>query len=117
MKDERGTLGKYRHPAHTTCYLRNGPKMQIEHSEFQDQLVRGLSHRMNNILTLFHGYLGLLMDDRNLDPITRAGLNKIRDGARAATDLMERTHAISRPASSVRREVNLADFFHQLAPT
>jgi len=35
--------------------------MQIQHSEFQDQLVRGIAHRMNNILTLFHGYLGLLL--------------------------------------------------------
>ena len=41
--------------------------MQIEHSEFQDQLVRGLAHRMNNILTLFHGYLGLLLDNKKLD--------------------------------------------------
>lgn len=91
--------------------------MQIVQSDFQDQLVRGLSHRMNNILSLFHGYLGLLMDDRKLDPVSREGLNKIRDGARAASDLMERTSAISRPVSNVRREVNLADFFRQLAPT
>jgi signal transduction histidine kinase len=91
--------------------------MQIVLSDFQDQLVRGLSHRMNNILSLFHGYLGLLMDDRKLDPVSREGLKKIRDGARAASELMERTNAISRPASAVRREVNLADFFRQLAPT
>ena len=56
--------------------------MQIEHSEFQDQLVRGLAHRMNNILTLFHGYLGLLMDNQKLDKETRDGLSKIKDGAR-----------------------------------
>ena len=45
--------------------------MQILTSDFQDQLVRGLSHRMNNILSLFHGYLGLLMDDQKLDPVAR----------------------------------------------
>jgi len=90
--------------------------MQIVQSDFQDQLVRGLSHRMNNILSLFHGYLGLLMDDRKLDPIAREGLNRIREGARAATDLMVRTNAISRPTSNARRELNPADFFRQLAP-
>src|SRR6478752_4020024 len=62
--------------------------MQIEHSEFQDQLVRGLAHRMNNILTLFHGYLGLLMDNQKLDKETREGLAKIKEGARAASEIV-----------------------------
>ncbi len=44
----------------------SGSPMQIIQSEFQDQLVRGLSHRMNNILTLFHGYLGLLLESEHL---------------------------------------------------
>ena len=79
--------------------------------------MRGLSHRMNNILSLFHGYLGLLMDDVKLDAVAREGLKKIREGARAATDLMERTNAVSRPLGSVEREVSLADLLRQLAPT
>ena len=91
--------------------------MQLVLSDFQDQLVRGLTHRMNNILSVFHGYLGLLMEDRKLDSITRAGLNKIRDGARDATDLIERVNAVSRPAGSVPREIDLAAFFRQMAPT
>ena len=91
--------------------------MQLILSDFQDQLVRGLTHRMNNILSVFHGYLGLLMEDRNLDSITRAGLNKIRDGARNATDLIERVNAVSRPAGSVPREIDIATFFRQMAPT
>lgn len=72
---------------------------------------------MNNILSLFHGYLGLLMEDVKLNPVTKEGLKKIREGARAATDLMERTNAVSRPIGSVQREVNVADLFRQLAPT
>ena len=78
--------------------------------------MRGLSHRMNNILSLFHGYLGLLMDDVKLDAVAKEGLKKIREGARAATDLMERTNAVSRPLGSVEREVSLADLLRQLAP-
>jgi two-component system cell cycle sensor histidine kinase/response regulator CckA len=91
--------------------------MQLIFSDFQDQLVRGLSHRMNNILSLFHGYLGLLMDDRKLTPVLSEGLTRIRDGARDATDLMERITAMSRPASSTPREVDPAAFFRQLEPT
>ena len=70
--------------------------MQIEYSEFQDELVRGLAHRMNNILTLFQGYLGLLLDNEKLDKPTLEGLAKIQAGARAASDLMDRTHALVR---------------------
>ena len=91
--------------------------MQIEHSEFQDQLVRGLAHRMNNILTLFHGYLGLLMDNQKLDKETRDGLAKIKEGARAASELMDRTHSLVRPPSIVWREVKLNDFMRMLKPS
>ena len=54
--------------------------MQLVFSEFQDQLVRGLAHRMNNILSLFHGYLGLLMDDKKLNPVMKDGLSRILNG-------------------------------------
>ena len=91
--------------------------MQIEHSEFQDQLVRGLAHRMNNILTLFHGYLGLLLENQTLDKETRDGLAKIKAGARAATDLMDRTHSLVRPPSVVWREIKLHDFIRMLKPS
>ena len=90
--------------------------MQLVFSEFQDQLVRGLAHRMNNILSLFHGYLGLLMDEQKLNPAMKEGLTRIREGASEATDLMERINAISRPASCTPRATDPADFFRQLAP-
>ena len=103
-------------PAHTTCFLKSRP-MQIEHSEFQDQLVRGLAHRMNNILTLFHGYVGLLLDNKNLDRGTVDGLGRIQDGAKAACHLIDRAHAIVRPTNVVWREVQLGDFVRMLRPT
>lgn len=91
--------------------------MQLVFTEFQDQLVRGLAHRMNNILSLFHGYLGLLMDERKLNPVMKEGLERIRDGARDATDLMERINSISRSSSNSARKMDPADFFRQIAPT
>ncbi len=91
--------------------------MQIEHSEFQDQLVRGLAHRMNNILTLFHGYIGLLLDNQRLDKGTIEGLGKIQDGARAACDLMDRANTLVRSTGAVWREMKLGDFVHMLKPS
>ena len=91
--------------------------MQIEHSEFQDQLVRGLAHRMNNILTLFHGYLGMLLDNKKLDKPTLEGLAKIQHGARAASDLMDRTHSLVRASTAVWRELDLSEMLIRLRPT
>ena len=90
--------------------------MRIEQSEFHDHLLRGLTHKMNNILSLFHGYLGLLMDDKKLDSETIAGLVHIRDGADAASRLMDRTKALATPSSSVWRQVAPADFLRTLQP-
>ncbi len=91
--------------------------MQIIHSDVQDQLVKGLSHRMNNILTLFHGYLGLLLDNEKLDPVTQEGLEKIKDSARIASELMDRTNALVRPTNLIAREISIEEFLNQLTPT
>jgi two-component system cell cycle sensor histidine kinase/response regulator CckA len=91
--------------------------MRIEQSEFHNHLVRGLTHKMNNILSLFHGYLGLLIDDKKLDRDTVAGLLRIRDSADAAAKLMDRTKAFATPSSAVWRQVAPEDFFRTLMPS
>ena len=88
--------------------------MHIDQSDFHDQLVRGLTHKMNNILSLFHGYIGLLMDDKKLDPATAAGLARIKEGALAASDLMDRTKVLARPSSVVWREVKAAELLNSM---
>lgn len=88
--------------------------MHIPSSQSQDQLVRGLTHRMNNILTLFHGYLGLMLDDQKLDPTTRENLARIKDSASAASDLMSRTQALIRPSTIVWREINVVELVQLL---
>jgi signal transduction histidine kinase len=90
--------------------------MQIAHNDFQDQLVRGLAHRMNNILSLFHGYLSLLVENEKLDPDTLEGLAKIRIGATQAAELMDRTQALVRPTASVVREINLGEYLRLMRP-
>jgi signal transduction histidine kinase len=90
--------------------------MRIEQSEFHDQLVRGLTHKMNNILSLFHGYLGLLMEDKKLDRDTAAGLLHIRASAEAASRLMDRTKALAAPSTAVWRQVAPEEFIRSLLP-
>ncbi len=91
--------------------------MQFEYSEYQDQLLRGLAHRMNNILTLFHGYLGLLMESKKLDDREREGLTRITSGARAATELIDRTHSLVRAGDGTEREVDLGVLIRLLQPS
>jgi signal transduction histidine kinase len=90
--------------------------MQTEQPQYQEELVRGLAHRMNNILTLFHGYVGLMLDNKSLDKTVRDGLSKIKDGAQAATELMDRTHSLVRPSTVVWREIDLCDLVRNLRP-
>jgi signal transduction histidine kinase len=90
--------------------------MQIAHNDFQDQLVRGLAHRMNNILSLFHGYLSLLVENENLDPATLDGLEKIKRGASQASELMDRAQALVRPTTSVLREIDVGEYVRLLRP-
>ncbi len=79
--------------------------------------MRGVAHRMNNILTLFHGYIGLLLDNQKLDKQTMDGLAKIKEGANAASELMDRTHSLARPSTLVWREVNVAEFVRMMKPS
>jgi signal transduction histidine kinase len=90
--------------------------MSIEQPAFQEQLVTGLAHRMNNILTLFHGYVGLLLDNQSLDKGTRASLARMKDGASAATELIDRTHSLVRQSKVVERDLDLTLFLEVLRP-
>lgn len=90
--------------------------MHIQQSEFHEELVRGLAHKMNNILSLFHGYLGMLIEDKKLDRETLAGLACIRDGANAASELMDRTKVFAKASSAVWREIDVAEFLCQATP-
>lgn len=78
--------------------------------------MRGIAHRMNNILTLFHGYLGLLLERNDLDEETLEGLAKIKEGASAASELMDRTHSLARPSTLVWREVAVGEFLRTMRP-
>src|SRR4051812_4748279 len=90
--------------------------MSFEQPASQEQLVTGLAHRMNNILTLFHGYVGLLLDNNSLDKGTRASLAKMKDGACAATELIDRTHSLVRQSKLIMRQLDLAQFLNLLRP-
>ncbi len=90
--------------------------MQTQCSEFNAQLIRGLTHRMNNYLSLFQGFLNVLMEDQRLDNDVLNGLADIRAGAAEASALLDRTKSLTRPSSSTWHEIDLSKFMKNLAP-
>jgi two-component system cell cycle sensor histidine kinase/response regulator CckA len=90
--------------------------MQIQHSQFHDQLIRGLSHKMNNYLSLFQGFLNVLLEDKRLDEETLAGLAQIRVGAAEASELLDRTRSLASPSSLIWHEIDLVKFMRSLTP-
>ena len=108
--------------------------MQLVFTEFQDQLVRGLAHRMNNILSLFHGYLGLLMDDLSVprdgdvtkpaiswDVLPGAMRGRLRPGGITIANLLPPSGGPWEPAlsqmargSAAARIIHLDDFVNRI---
>jgi signal transduction histidine kinase len=56
------------------------------------------------------------MENQKLDRTTAEGLQKIQAGAKAATELMDRTHSLVRPSTLVWREIDLSTFLPMLKP-
>lgn len=83
-------------------------------NEFTGALVRGFVHKMNNMLTVFHGYTSLLLTDDSLKKSTSDGLKEIRKGATATTQLLEKLLAIAKPLSVDLAELELGDFARSL---
>jgi signal transduction histidine kinase len=90
--------------------------MQTQHSQFHDQLIRGLSHKMNNYLSLFQGYLNVILEDKRLDKETLDGIAEIKAGATEASELLDRTKSLASPSSLIWHEIDLVKFMRSLAP-
>jgi len=83
-------------------------------NSFQEQLIRGLVHKLNNILSLLHGYGGMLMEDKHLDERTREIVGRMIEGADLGTALSERLTLLMQPSSLVWREVDLPEMVGRL---
>jgi signal transduction histidine kinase len=94
----------------------HGSPEEARFTRFHDTFVRGLAHKLNNILSLFHGYLSILDEDPRLAPDIRAHLDRLREASAAATDLVERIRAFARPDSLLLRQLDPAAFLHDLRP-
>ncbi len=71
--------------------------------EFGDEdtriLVRGLVHKMNNMLTIFRGYSSLLLMEDGITGSAKATVTEMSEGANTAAEILNRTIAITEPVN------------------
>ncbi len=52
---------------------------------FMDKLIRGFTHKMNNVLAIFEGYSSLILAEENLSSDIRESVEEIRKGSAEAS--------------------------------
>ncbi len=59
-------------------------------AEFYNQLLRGMTHKLNNMLAVIQGFSSLIMMNDDLDPGTKENLDHMKEAAQSASGLSER---------------------------
>ncbi len=59
-------------------------------NDYTSKLLRGMAHRMNNVLTIYHGYSSLLLSLDDLSDTLKDGLGEIQTAAEITSDLLDR---------------------------
>lgn len=78
--------------------------------EFFSGLMRGLTHKQNNLLAVIQGFSSLLLMDEGLDSVTRENLEHIKEAAQGAATLAERILAASGCARLSPQTVRLDEY-------
>lgn len=77
---------------------------------YTEMLARGFVHKLNNMLTVFHGYTSLLLADESLKKSTSDALKEIRKGANATSRLLGKLFAVAKLPKIESVVIDLADF-------
>lgn len=80
-------------PAHQPEFL----LLQPSREEFQRRLIRGIIHKMNNSLTIFNGYTGLMKVSSEDPEITREALKQFERAGTTAVRILQQTEALTCP--------------------
>jgi signal transduction histidine kinase len=89
------------------------PRLATEGSatgEFYNQLLRGMTHKLNNLLAVIQGFSSLIMMNDDLDAGTRENLEHMKEAAMGASGLSERVLSAAGCARINRQSVVLSDY-------
>jgi C4-dicarboxylate-specific signal transduction histidine kinase len=82
-----------------------------EHREgFHQELLRGLTHKLNNLLAVIQGFSSLILMQEDLDPSVSENMQHIREASVGVTSLSERIRAAGGCAKLSPRALNLYEY-------
>ena len=77
---------------------------------FHQELLRGLTHKLNNLLAIIQGFSSLIMMNDDLDPAVMENLKHIKEASLSITSLSERIRAAGGCAKTSPQSLNLAEY-------
>jgi signal transduction histidine kinase len=82
-----------------------------EHSEgFHQELLRGLTHKLNNLLAVIQGFSSLILMTEDLDPSVSENMQHIREASVGVTNLSERIRSAGGCAKLSPQSLNLNEY-------
>lgn len=82
-----------------------------EHSEgFHQELLRGLTHKLNNLLAVIQGFSSLILMTDDLDPAVAENMQHIREASVGVTNLSERIRSAGGCAKLSPQPLNLNEY-------
>ena len=85
-----------------------------ENSEFYGLLLRGMTHKLNNLLAVIQGFSSLIMMDEALDETVTENISHMKEAANNASDLSERILPAGGCSHITQQELLLAEFLPML---
>ena len=85
-----------------------------ENSEFYGFLLRGMTHKLNNLLAVIQGFSSLIMMDETLDETVIENISYMKEAANNASDLSERILPAGGCSQITQQELLLAEFLPML---
>ncbi len=102
MEEDRATTN--------TISLAPGQEDAAEVREFFTRLIRGMAHDLNNILTVFHGYLSMIEMEAGTNELLNEAVRHMGTGSDNADHLIQRILQASGRMKLDPREQSMADF-------
>ena len=85
-----------------------------ENSEFYGFLLRGMTHKLNNLLAVIQGFSSLIMMDETLDETVIENISYMKEAANNASDLSERILPAGGCSQITQQELLLSEFLSML---
>ena len=105
-------------PAEDTQFTCPEPiKIQDQQVEdFYNDLLRGLTHKLNNLYAVVQGFSSLIMMNEDLDESVQENIHHMREAAQNASNLMEKILTVGGCSKAGAQTIRLDDYMSMVGP-